>query len=49
MDLLEVGCGVMDWIELAQESEMRRALANAVMNLSGSIKCREFLDWLQTG
>ena len=33
MDLQEVGCGAVDWIELAQYRERCRALVNAVMNL----------------
>jgi hypothetical protein len=46
MDLRETGWDGVDWIDMAQDRDQWRALVNTVMNLRGSIKCWEFLEWL---
>jgi hypothetical protein len=33
MDLMEVGCGGVDWINLAQDRDRGQGLVNAVMDL----------------
>jgi len=43
MNLQEVGCGDMDWIELAHGRERWRAFVNAVMNLWGPSNAGNFL------
>jgi hypothetical protein len=35
IDLIEIGWGDMDWIDLAQDRDQWRALLNTVMNLLG--------------
>jgi hypothetical protein len=44
MDLIEIGWDGMDWIHLVLDRNQWKALVNAVMNLSDSIKRWEFLE-----
>jgi hypothetical protein len=43
MDLQEVGCGCMDWIDLAQDREKWRELVNAALNLQVPLNAGNFL------
>ena len=43
MDLQELGCGCVDWIELAQDRDRCRAVVNVVMNLRVLYNAGNFL------
>jgi hypothetical protein len=44
MYLRDVGWGEMDWIDLAQDRDLRKALVNTEMSLRGSIQCWVILE-----
>jgi hypothetical protein len=43
MDLQEVECGFMDWIELAQDRDRWQALVYVIMNLRVRYNAENFL------
>jgi len=42
--IVKLSDGGMNWIDLSQDREIRRARLNAEIKPSGSIKCGKFLD-----
>jgi hypothetical protein len=47
VDLQKVGCGGLNWMKLAQDRQ-RAGTCECGNEISGSIKCGKFVDWLQT-
>jgi hypothetical protein len=41
-----IGWDGVDWIDMAQDRDQWKALVNAVLNFSGSVKCWEVFEWL---
>jgi hypothetical protein len=43
---MEIGWGTVDWIHLAQDRDLWKALVNTVMNLRVPLRCWEVLEKL---
>jgi hypothetical protein len=48
IELKEIGYERLHWINLAHDTEQRRALVNMVMSIPDSIKELKFLNYLST-
>jgi hypothetical protein len=49
MDLVEIGCGDVDWMSLAQDRQEWRALVNAVMKLTVPWNTGKLSSFYMTG
>jgi hypothetical protein len=49
MDLREIGCGGMDWIDLAQDRDGLKAVVNTVMNIQVPYITGKFFNNCTTG
>jgi hypothetical protein len=49
IDIIEINLGAMDWIDLAQDKDQRRALVKTVMNLRVPKNVGKFFSGTATG
>jgi hypothetical protein len=49
LDLQEVGCGGVDWIDVALDGDKVAGICDCGNEPSGSVKCGEFVYSLKTG
>jgi hypothetical protein len=46
MDIRETGWEVVDWMHLVPDKDQSRASCEHCIEALGSIKCKEFIDYL---